>query len=93
MHSQWYLPTSLTKISAKKYVYLQREAPTILDVLAEHTILRVKKVLPSDLLLLKGKDGREYCKHSKNCTPCHLSIEGTVHHELAIILEGLSYCT
>ena len=71
------------------YVYLQREAPTTLDVRAGRTILRVKEVLPSGLLLLEGKDGRECREHSKNCAPCHLSIEGTVHPELAVVLEGL----
>ena len=34
------------------YVYLQCEAPTTLDVRAGRTILCVKEVLPSDLLLL-----------------------------------------
>ena len=33
------------------YVYLQREAPTTLDVRAGRTILWVKEVLPSGLLL------------------------------------------
>ena len=71
------------------YVYFQREAPTTLDVRAGGTILRVKKMLPSGLLLLEGKDGKEYREHSKNCGPCHLSIEGTVHPELAIVPEDL----
>jgi hypothetical protein len=71
------------------YVYLQREAPTTLDVKAGRTILRVKEVLPSGLLLLEGKDGRKYCKHSKNYAPCHLPIEGTVHLEPVVVPEGL----
>jgi len=71
------------------YVYLQREAPTTLDVKAGRTILRVKEVLPSGLLLLEGKDGRECREHSKNCAPCHLPIEGTVHPELAVVPDGL----
>jgi hypothetical protein len=48
----------------------------------------VKEVLPSGLLLLEGKDGRECCKHSKNCAPCHLPIEGTVHPNLVVIPKG-----
>jgi hypothetical protein len=55
------------------------------------TILCVKEVLPSGLLLLEGKDGRKCREHSKNCAPCHLPIEGTVHPELAVVPEGLSY--
>jgi hypothetical protein len=71
------------------YVYFQREAPTTLDVRAGRTILRVKEVLPRGLLLLEGKDGRECREHSKNCVPCHLPIEGIIHFELAVVLEGL----
>jgi hypothetical protein len=56
---------------------------------AGRTILWVKEVLPSGLLLLEGKDGRECREHSKNCAPCHLSIEGTVHPELDVVLECL----
>jgi hypothetical protein len=41
------------------YVYLQREAPTNLDVKVGRHIPWVKEVLPSGLLLLEGKDGRE----------------------------------
>ena len=61
-----------------------------LDVRAGCNILRVKEVLPSGLLLLEGKDGRECREHSKNCIPCHLSIEGTIHLELAVVPEGPS---
>ena len=52
---------------------------------AERTILRVKEVLPSGLLLLEGKDGREYREHSKIYVLCHPLIEGTVHPELGIV--------
>ena len=60
------------------YVYFPHEAPTTLDVRAGCTILQVKEVLPSGLLLLEGKDGRGCREHSKNCAPCHLPIEGRV---------------
>ena len=49
--------------------YLQREAPTTVDVRAGRTILQVKEVLPSDLLLLEGNDGRKCREHSKNYAP------------------------
>ena len=74
------------RFSKGDYVYLQREAPTTLDVKAGRTVLRVKVVLPSGILLLEGKDGRE---HSKNCVPCHLPIDGSVHPELAVVPQGL----
>ena len=52
-----------------------------------HTILRVKEVLPSGVLLLEGRNGRKYREHSKNYAPCHLPIESIVHFELAIVPE------
>lgn len=79
----------LRRFSKGDYVYLQREAPTTLDVKAGRTILRVKDVLPSGILLLEGKDGRECREHSKNCAPCHLPIDGSVHPELAVVPDGL----
>ena len=45
-----------------------------LDVRAGHTIIWVKEVLPNDLLLLEGKDGRECCEHSKNYAQYHYSL-------------------
>jgi hypothetical protein len=77
------------RFSNGDYVYLQREAPTTLDVKAERTILRVKDVLPSGILLIEGNDGRECREHSKNCAPCHLPIDGSVHPELAVVPQGL----
>jgi hypothetical protein len=53
------------RFSKKDYVYLQREVPMTLDVKAGRTILRVKDVLPSGILLLEGNDGRECREHSK----------------------------
>ena len=45
----------LRRFKVGDYVYLQREAPTTLDVKAGRTILRVKDILPSGVLLLEGK--------------------------------------
>ena len=61
----------------------------ILDVRAGRTILRVKEVLLSGLLLLEGKGGREYHEHSQNCAPYHLPIEGTVYLIPVVVQEGL----
>ena len=70
------------------YVYLQREAPTTLDVKAGRTILRVKDILPSGVLLLEEKDGQECRDNTKNCAPCHLPIEGIVYPELVVVPPG-----
>ena len=67
---------------------MQREAPTTLDVKAGRTILCVKDVLPSGILLLEGKDGRECRKHSQNYALCHLPINGSINPELAIVRDG-----
>jgi hypothetical protein len=75
----------LRRFKVGDYVYLQREAPTTLDVRAGRTILRVKAILPSGVLLLEGKDGQECRDNTKNCAPCHLPIEGTVYPELAMV--------
>ena len=71
------------------YVYLQCKAPTTLDVRAGRIVLWVKELLPSGLLLLESKDGKECREHSKNFAPCHLSIEDTIHLELIVVLKGL----
>ena len=59
-----------------------------MDVKAGRTILRVKEILPSGVLLLEGKDGQECRDNTKNCAPCHLPIEGTVHPEMAVVPPG-----
>ena len=77
------------RFSKGDYVYLQREAPTTLDVKAGRTILRVKDVLPSGILLLERKDGQECREHLNNCASCHIPIDGSVHPELAVVPQGL----
>ena len=53
-----------------------------LDVKGGYTILWMKEVLLSGVLLLEDK---KCCKHSKNYAPCHLPIEDTVHPKLAVV--------
>lgn len=67
---------------------MQQEAPTTLDVKAGCTILRVKEVLSSGVLLLEGKDGQGCRDNVKDCAPCHLPIEATICPELAIVPLG-----
>ena len=74
----------LWRFRQEDYVHLQREVSTALDVWAGRTTLREKKVLPSGVLLLEGKDGRKCRGHSKKCAPCHLPIKGTLHVELIV---------
>ena len=87
IRSRAYRP-QLRRFRVGDYVYLQREAPTTLDVKAGRTILRVKDILPSGVLLLEGKDGQECRDNTKNCAPCHLPIEGTICPELAVVPAG-----
>ena len=62
-----------------------------MDIRAGRTILCVKDVLPSGILLLEGKDGRKWREHSKNRAPCHLPINDSVHLEVAVVPQGLPY--
>ena len=75
----------LRKFWQGNYIHLQREASTTLNVKAGRTILRVMEVLPSGLLLLAGNNGRECREHCKNCAPCYVPIEGTIHPELIVM--------
>lgn len=50
-------------------MYVQHEEPTTLNVNARHTILQVKDVLPSGVILLEGKDGQEHREKSKELCP------------------------
>ena len=70
------------------YVYLQRGAPTTLDIQADRTILHVQEILPSGVLLLKDKDGQECRDNTKNCAPCHLPIERSIHSVMAVVPLG-----
>lgn len=72
-------------------MYLQHEVPTILDVKPRYTILCIKYILPSGILLLKCKVGQEFKKRSKNCISCHNFLDDSVHLELTIVAIDLLY--
>jgi hypothetical protein len=72
------------------FVYLQQTAPTTLDVTAGRTILRVREVLPSGVLMLEGRDGMVWKDHVHNCAPCHLpNVDDTVDPSIAVVPAGL----
>jgi hypothetical protein len=48
---------SIRRFHVEDYVYLQQTALTTLDVTVGRTILRVRDVLASGVLLLEGRDG------------------------------------
>jgi hypothetical protein len=48
---------SIRRFSPGDFVYLRQTAPTTLDVTAGRTILKVRELLPSGVLLLEGRDG------------------------------------
>lgn len=75
------------------FVYLQREAPTSIDVKAGRTVLQVKEILPSGQLLLHGQDAQEWREFPRNCAPCHLPMNSTVDPELAKISASLKCFT
>jgi hypothetical protein len=71
-------------------VYLQQTAPNTLDVIAGRTILKVREVLPSGVLMLEGPDGMVWKDHVRNCAPYHLpNMDDTVDPSLAIVPAGL----
>jgi hypothetical protein len=77
---------SIRRFHVGDYVYLQQIALTTLDVTASCTILRVRKVLASRVLMLEGHDGVVWKDHVRNCAPCHLpNVDGTVDPSLAVI--------
>ncbi|BBN08003.1 hypothetical protein Mp_4g07990 [Marchantia polymorpha subsp. ruderalis] len=81
---------SIRRFHVGDYVYLQQTAPTTLDVTAGRTILRVREVLPSGVLLLEGRDGVVWKDHVRNCAPCHLpNVDGTMDPSLAIVRASL----
>ncbi len=72
------------------YVYLQQTAPMTLDVMGGRTILRVRKVLASGVLMLEGRDGVVWKDHVRNCAPCHLpNVDGIVDPSLAVVRADL----
>ncbi len=72
------------------YVYLQRIAPTTLDATTCHTILRVRELLASRVLMLEGRDGVVWKDHVRNCAPCHLpNVDGIIDPSLVVVQVGL----
>uniref|UniRef100_A0A7I4F635 Integrase catalytic domain-containing protein n=2 Tax=Physcomitrium patens TaxID=3218 RepID=A0A7I4F635_PHYPA len=63
----------------------------IIQTIKRHIILHIKNLLSNGIFLLKGKDGQECWKHSKNCVPYHLHIDGSINLELIVMPIGLIY--
>jgi hypothetical protein len=81
---------SVRRFHVGDFVYLQQTAPTTLDVTAGRTILRVREVLSSGVLMLEGRDGVVWKDHVRNCAPCHLpNVDGVVDPSSARISAGL----
>lgn len=58
--------------------------------MAGRSILRVREVLPSGVLMLEGRDGVVWKYHVRNCVPCHLpNVNDTMDPSLAIVRVGL----
>jgi hypothetical protein len=81
---------SIHRFHVGDYVYLQQTAPTMLDVMACRTILRVREVLASGVFMLEGHDGVVWKDHVRNCVPCHLpNVDGIVDPSLAMVRADL----
>lgn len=65
-------------------MYLQYEVSTTLDIKIRSTILLLKNVLSNSILLLEGKNGQECQDHLKNCIPCHLHTNDSIHFKLEL---------
>jgi hypothetical protein len=82
--------SSIHRFHVGDYVYLKQTAPTTLNVIACRTILRVREVLGSRVLMLEGRDGVVWKDHVRNCAPCHLpNVDGIVDPSLAVIQASL----
>jgi len=83
-------PPSICRFHVGDYVYLQQTIPTTLDVTTCRTIVRVRKVLTSRVLMLEGCDGVVWKDHVCNYVPCHLpNVDGIVDPSLAVVWAGL----
>ena len=61
-----------------------------LDLTAGRTILRVREVLSSGVLMLEGRDDIVWKDHVHNCAPCHLpNVDGRVDPSLVVVRAGL----
>ncbi len=81
---------SIRRFHVGDYVYLQQTASMMLDVTTCRTILRVREVLASGVLMLEGRDGVVWKDHVCNCAPCHLpNVDGRIDPSLAVIRAGL----
>jgi hypothetical protein len=81
---------SIRRFHVGDYVYLQQTSPTMLDVTAGRTILRMRKVLAFGVLMLEGRDGVVWKDHVHNCAPCHLpNVDGRVDPSLVVIRTDL----
>ncbi len=72
------------------YDYLQQTTSMTLDVMISRTILRVRDVLASGILMLEGCDGVVWKDHVRNCAQSHLpNVDGTVDPSLAVVRANL----
>jgi hypothetical protein len=81
---------SIRRFHVGDHVYLQQIAPMTLDVTAGRTILQMREVLASRVLMLEGRDGVVWKDHVCNCAPCHLpNVDGIVDPSLVVVHAGL----
>lgn len=62
---------------------------TTLDIKTRCSILYIKDVLSSSILLLEDKDEKRHWKYSKNYGPYRLPIDDSIHPNLVVEPIGL----
>ena len=66
------LPPRMHRYKVGDFVYVRQRKINTLDVAASRTILRVREVLPTGVLVLEGADGGTHRTTVGECAPCHL---------------------
>ena len=66
------LPPCVRRFSVGDYVYVAQRPINTLDVRTTRTILRVREVGSSGVLLLEGSDGATVRVRMEHCAPCHI---------------------
>jgi hypothetical protein len=54
------------------FVYLQRQPNDTLDIFFSRIILKIKAIMPLNVLELQGANECTIQNHSKNCAPYHM---------------------
>jgi hypothetical protein len=78
------------KLHLGDYMYLHKTTLIMLNVIMEHVILHVRKVLLFKVLLVEDKDGQTWKNHVHSCILCHLpNVYSQIDPSLFVVHVGL----